>query len=101
MWLPWALWHAPLDYTGGIGATLASYVGNRVLLLLPLIILTTWLYNRSGKTILSAALFHAAFNTLPDFLFSVPGITWLLYLWTVTVVITDRMWRPIRTPQVA
>jgi len=101
VWLPWALWHAPLDYTGGIGATLESYVGNRVLLLLPLTILTTWLYNRSGKTILSAALFHAAFNTFPDFLPSVPGITWLLYLWTVTVVITDRMWRPIRTAHVA
>lgn len=65
-----------------------------MLLLFPLAVLTTWLYNRSGKTILSAALFHTGFNTFPDFLPSVPGMTWLLYLWTVIVIIADRMWQP-------
>ena len=99
VWLPWALWHAPLDYTGWVGLSMEGYLRNRALLLLPLTILTTWLYNRSGKTILSAALFHTAFNVFPDFLPSVPGMIWLLYLWTVVVVITDRMWQPIREPQ--
>lgn len=92
VWLPWALWHLPLDYTSPLGASPSAYFHNRVLLLLPLSILMTWLYNRSGQSILTTALFHAAFNTLPDFLPSAPGMTWLLCLWTLAVIIADRMW---------
>lgn len=92
VWVPWALWHLPLDYTSSLWASPRAYFNNRVLLLLPLTILMTWLYNRSGKAILTTALFHATFNTLPDFLPSAPGMTWLLWAWALAVIVTDRMW---------
>jgi membrane protease YdiL (CAAX protease family) len=95
VWVPWALWHAPLDYTEW--TSVERYLMRRVVYLFPLTVLMTWLYNRSGRTILSGALFHVAFNTFPDYLPSVPGTTWLLYLWAGSVVLTDRMWRgPVR-----
>jgi CAAX protease family protein len=95
VWLPWALWHAPLDVSEW--TSLESYLVRRVVYMFPLTVLMTWLYNRSGHTILSGALFHVAFNTFPDYLPSAPGTTWLLYLWAGIVVTTDEMWR-LATP---
>src|SRR5713226_4917083 len=66
VWIPWALWHAPLDLTGYAGSTFVAYLRTRVFILVPLSIILTWVYNRCGKTILSAALFHSAFNVAPD-----------------------------------
>jgi membrane protease YdiL (CAAX protease family) len=73
VWIPWALWHAPLDFAGYAGSTFATYLRTRVFILVPLSIIITWVYNRCGKTILSAALFHSAFNVAPDF---VPSAEW-------------------------
>jgi membrane protease YdiL (CAAX protease family) len=92
VWVAWALWHAPIDYSDWVGRSISGYLQIRVLKLLPLTILMTWLYNRSHKAILTTALFHTAFNTLPDYLSSASWQLWVLYGWTATVVITDRMW---------
>jgi hypothetical protein len=37
----------------------------RVLLRFPLVIILSWLYNKSGRFIQASALFHASMNTLP------------------------------------
>src|SRR5713226_9464748 len=66
VWFPWALWHLPLDFTGYAGSTFVDYFRTRVFVLVLLSIIMTWVYNRCGKTILSAALFHSAFNVAPD-----------------------------------
>jgi len=46
VWLPWALWHAPLDYSRPGGFSLVMYLEVRVVFLIPLAIILTWLYNR-------------------------------------------------------
>ncbi len=93
VWLPWALWHAPLDFGGYAGSTLAEYVRARVFVLLPLCIIITWLYNRCGRTILSAALFHSAFNVAPDFIPSTALAVWMISLLALVVIVTDKMWQ--------
>jgi membrane protease YdiL (CAAX protease family) len=93
VWISWALWHLPLDLHSSLGASFSAYLANRFLLLLPLTVIATWLYNRSGQNILTTALFHSAFNTLPDVLPSAPGMSWLLWIWAIAVIVTDRMWR--------
>jgi len=93
IWFPWALWHAPLDFTGYAGPTFAAYLRTRVFILIPLSIIMTWVYNRSGKTILSAALFHSAFNVAPDFIPSTELAVWMICIMALTVIVADRMWQ--------
>jgi membrane protease YdiL (CAAX protease family) len=98
VWLPCALWHAPLDFGGWVASSLILYLEIRVIFLIPLTILTTWIYNRSGGAILAAALFHASFNTFPLILPLVPKMYALIFVWAGYVVVKDRMWRLISLP---
>ncbi len=93
VWLPWALWHAPLDFSGGVGHNLVYYVQVRVILLIPITIIMTWLYNRSGGNILSTALFHAGMNTFPFVLPYAPPALGLIFVWAGYAVFADKMWR--------
>lgn len=93
VWLPWALWHAPLDFGGWVANSWILYLEIRVIFLIPLTILITWIYNRSGHAILAAALFHASFNTFPIILPFVPKMYALIFVWAGYVVVKDRMWR--------
>jgi membrane protease YdiL (CAAX protease family) len=93
VWFPWALWHAPLDFNGYAGSTFAMYLRTRVFILVPVSIIITWVYNRCGKTILSAALFHSAFNVAPDFVPSAEWAGWMIPILALTVIVTDRMWQ--------
>jgi len=98
VWFFWALWHLPLDVTGYVGNTFGAYLDNRFLRLLPLTVIMTWLYNRSGGSVLTTAVFHTSMNTFPSFLPSAAGVVWVLWLWAAAVSVYDRMWRP-RTNQ--
>ncbi len=93
VWIPWALWHAPLDFAGYAGSTFSAYLRTRVFILVPVSIIITWLYNRCGKTILSAALFHSAFNVAPDFIPSNEWAGWMISVMALAVIVADRMWR--------
>ena len=93
VWLPWAVWHAPLDFTGGVGRSLVSYVQVRVIFFIPIAIIMTWLYNRSGGNILSTAIFHAGMNTFPFILpYAAPALG-LIFVWAGYAIIAEKMWR--------
>lgn len=93
VWLPWALWHAPLDFHRPFRFTLVQYILIRVVFLIPISIILTWLYNRSGRNLLAVAIFHAAMNTFPFVLpYSRPAVG-LVILFAIAIVFTDRMWR--------
>ena len=92
IWIPGALWHAPLDFYGYAGSTFAAYIRTRVIILVPLSIIITWLYNRCGKTILSAALFHSVFNVAPDFIPSAERTGWMIPMMALAAMI-NRMWQ--------
>jgi membrane protease YdiL (CAAX protease family) len=96
IWFPWALWHAPLDFAGYAGPTFAAYLRTRVLILIPICIIITWVYNRCGKTIFSAALFHSAFNVSPDFIPSTEWAVWMISILALAAIVTDRMWQKTR-----
>jgi membrane protease YdiL (CAAX protease family) len=93
VWLPWALWHAPLDFAGGVSRSWMSFLQIRVIFLLPIAIICTWLYNRSAGNLLSVAIFHAAMNTFPFVLPYAPKALGLIILFAVVLIFTDRMWR--------
>jgi membrane protease YdiL (CAAX protease family) len=93
VWLPWMLWHAPLDLTGGAAHTLVGWLQIRVVFLIPMSILFTWIYNRSGGSLLCTGLFHSAMNTFPFVLPSSRPMLGLVFVWALWVVMQDRMWR--------
>ena len=92
VWLPWALWHAPLDYYRPGPFAWTQYVLLRVVFLIPLTIILTWFYNRSGRSIQTTAIFHAAMNTFP-FVAPYYQPAWgLIFVFAAYAVIADRMW---------
>jgi membrane protease YdiL (CAAX protease family) len=100
VWFPWALWHAPLDFVGYAGPTFEAYLRTRVLILIPLCIILTWIYNRCGGTILSAAIFHSAYNAAPDFIPSTKLAVWMVWFVALAVTINSKMWRRVVTREV-
>jgi membrane protease YdiL (CAAX protease family) len=91
-WLPWALWHAPVDYYRPTRFTWVQEILLRVVFLIPLSIVLTWFYNRSGRSIQATAIFHASMNT---FRYVVPYYqpAWFaLFIFAAYAVIADRMW---------
>jgi membrane protease YdiL (CAAX protease family) len=93
VWFPWALWHAPLDFSGGVGRSWMNYLQVRVVFFVFVAILFTWLYNRSGGNLLAVAIFHAGMNTFPFILPYFPPALGLIILFAIIVIFTDRMWR--------
>jgi membrane protease YdiL (CAAX protease family) len=93
VWFPWALWHAPLDFHRPFRFNLVDYLLLRVVFLIPITIILTWLYNRYRANLLTVIIFHAAMNTFPSVL---PYYQWaylLVILFAIAVIFTDRMWR--------
>jgi membrane protease YdiL (CAAX protease family) len=96
VWLPWALWHGPLDFYRPVRFSLVMYLELRVAFLIPIAIIFTWLYNRSGRSIQACAMFHAGMNTFPFVLpYFAPGFA-LLFIMAIYGVVADRMWRKRR-----
>lgn len=93
VWLPWALWHAPLDYFRPGRFSLAAYLQLRVVFLIPIAIILTWLYNRSGRSILATVMFHASMNVAPFVLPYYPPALGLVFVFAAYAIIADRMWR--------
>jgi membrane protease YdiL (CAAX protease family) len=98
VWFPWALWHAPLDFHRPFRFDLKTYILLRVVSLIPLTIILTWFYNRSGGNLLTAVIFHSAMNTFPFVLPYYPPVLALIILFAVVVIFTDRMWRRAPNP---
>jgi len=93
VWLPWAFWHAPLDFHRPFRFTLVNYLLIRVVFLTPLTIILTWFYNRSRANLLTVVIFHAAMNTYPSVLPYYPPAYVLVIVFAIIVIFTDEMWR--------
>jgi uncharacterized protein len=86
----WALWHLPLAWAS-IGFQrsdepwryMAYFLGS----ILPVSCLLTWLFNRTGESVLLASLLHIAVN-LADFVLELPSQVGELVLLITTIVTT-------------
>jgi hypothetical protein len=89
-----AVFGARLVWPGLGGITLVSAA---VVFLIPLTIILTWFYNRSGRSIQTVVLFHRAMNTFPyGFAYYQPA-WFVVFVFAAYTVIADRMWS--RTPR--
>lgn len=93
--VPWALWHLPLHISGFYSGPVVEGMVLRIIRMTPLSILFTWLYNRSGGSLLLMVVLHAVHNNssiiAPASYWSfVPGV-----LLIGVFVVWDRMWQPL------
>ena len=96
VWLPWGLWHAPLDIFRPGGFSLLLFLETRIVFLIPITLILTWLYNKSEGSVQATALFHASMNTFPFVLpYWMPAFA-LLFAIAGIAVVSDRMWRKPR-----
>lgn len=93
VWGAWAFWHAPLDFFRPTPFTFAQYLEIRVIFLIPIAIILTWLYNGGQRSLQACAIFHASMNTFPFVLpYWMPSFA-LLFAVAGGAALSGRMWR--------
>lgn len=94
VWLPWAIWHLPLDI--GRHWSAALFIEQRIVILLIYSILLTWLYNRSDGSLLVVAIIHGGTGSflylLPS---SPPVIVPLAVVLLLLAMFCGRMWQKL------
>ena len=87
----WVLWHLPYWFLERGGLT-GEYVVRQFVVVGALGVVFSWLYNRSGGSILAVGMMHASGNTAMIFLPETPAVIAILLVVTFLVVALDRMW---------
>lgn len=90
----WAVWHAPGRF-GGIEAKSLSDTLVEWVLIVFVTIIFTFLFNRTKGSILVTVLIHPAMNTTGNFLNASLGTLILLLVFTIFVIVVDRMWKKL------
>lgn len=98
--LAWSFWHLPLHIGGFYGGSQMAGASSvviamivRTLQMLPLTILFTWLYNRSGGNLLLMVVLHALV-TVSAFIVPFTQLSMIAgLLLVVTLVFHDEMWK--------
>jgi len=66
----WALWHLPIDVTYGFALPGVGAVVMRLVWTLPVTLVFTWFFLRSGSSLLAPLALHTSINVLPGLGFS-------------------------------
>jgi membrane protease YdiL (CAAX protease family) len=90
----WAVWHAPGRFGGIESKSISDTIAEWFLIVLVTIIFT-WLFNRTKGSILVTALIHPVMNTTGNFLNASITTLLILVLFTVFIIINDKMWRKL------
>ncbi len=89
--IAWVFWHLPLHYNGFYPSDF-SFI-SRFTLGFQMALLYTWLYNKSGYSLLSVVILHAMYNNVSDIFGSsyVPAMSIGIVL-VLIFIIEDKMW---------
>ena len=86
----WGLWHLPIDLAVGFGLHGIGAVVARVFFAVPLSVLFTWFFLRSGGSMLVALLLHTSINVMGDLglsSFEAAGVVFFLFATAVALVV--------------
>ncbi|MEI7643710.1 MAG: type II CAAX endopeptidase family protein [Chloroflexales bacterium] len=93
----WGLWHVPLHLQGvyhGIFPDGLPGILLRIVTTIPTTVLFTWCFNRTRSNLWLVVLLHTAVNNTAGFWLPVTaGVYVAMSIMTVTLIITDHMWR--------
>ena len=90
----WSVWHFPLHVVSSFGGGLAGFPF-RFVYNVPLGVLFSWLYNRSGGNVFACVLLHASYNSASNLFGDNSALISMVLMiaFTVTVAVYDRMYR--------
>jgi uncharacterized protein len=95
----WGLWHLPLHLQGvyhGVFPDGLPGILLRIVTSVPTTIVFTWLYNRTKGNLWLVVLMHTALNnSAGSWVPITPGVYVTMSLLTATLLVADRMWRPL------
>ncbi len=100
----WSFWHAPLYFVGqytpesNTGPASIAGILTRLIWVIPLAIIFTWLYNRSERSLLLSLVLHTSFNLVTALVPLSPRAGMLMAcgtMWAAALIIiaAGRMWR--------
>lgn len=88
----WFVWHLPLKLAN---PDLLPYLFYG-LTFIPSTILLTWIYNRTGGSILAVGLAHVCINLAGKYLFPIShGMLILGFILVIILILIDRMWEKL------
>jgi membrane protease YdiL (CAAX protease family) len=90
----WDLWHVPLYLNGFYPGGIVGGLIGRTIYIIPLAIVFTWFYNRTGGNLFLLVCLHTTVNVMVGFI-PYSDVLWLALwvLFSVVVIITDKMYR--------
>lgn len=90
----WSTWHFPLHATSSFDSGLVGFPF-RFVYNVPLGVLFSWLYNRSGGNLLACILLHASYNSASTIFGDNAALISMVLMigFTITVAVYDKMWR--------
>jgi membrane protease YdiL (CAAX protease family) len=96
--LIWALWHLPVDLSGGFLLRGPAAILVRIIWTLPVAILFTWFYLKSGGNLLVVLFLHTSINVLSDPGFSKYELSLLLFfiLMAISAIVVSASSRVFR-----
>jgi uncharacterized protein len=98
--LVWGAWHFPLFVIGQYSAApLATFAKMGACVILAT--LFTWLFNRSGNSLLLAVLLHTALNNTPRLIPLTEQMALFFIAVLIAVIFYDRMWKRQNMPAAA
>ncbi len=90
----WNLWHIPLHLNGFYPESIVIGMALRSVMVVPLALMTTWLYHKTDGNLLLLVCFHATFNlmwpTLPKS-DVIAAALWLIF--SVVITLKDKLYR--------
>jgi membrane protease YdiL (CAAX protease family) len=92
----WDLWHVPLHLNGFYPESVVQGMIGRSVYIIPLSILLTWFYNRTGGSLFLLICLHTTFNVMGDAVpASFPPAAILMLAFVFFIVFKDKMYRPL------
>jgi len=88
----WGLWHAPIYLPQYDSPILFIYF---MLNILKITLILTWLYNRTGGSVLATALLHTIGNLTFEFIPVTLASDIIQIVITILLIFIDRMWKKI------
>jgi membrane protease YdiL (CAAX protease family) len=90
----WSTWHFPLHAVSSFGSGLAGFPF-RFVYNVPLGVLFSWLYNRSGGNLFACVLLHTSYNSAATLFGDNSALISMVFMiaFTVTVAVYDKMYR--------
>ena len=96
--LIWGFWHLPLHVTGYYNAAFGNPINGllmRAITTIPLAIIFTWLYNRSGGNLLVMVILHTAVNVTSSLINTGLGMFIVTAVAVIFMIVFDRMYRKL------